>query len=132
MRVLQWFLVLPAAAAGWILGILVGSTIQSISDRLCPIEYVVSQSCFAPWSESVFRLAMAVGAGVAGATIVVFPALMAPNWRHKVAMVCFVSGALTAIYFLTATGEWLAFVTALLAGGLSCRCVAKLISDKPA
>ena len=87
MNILRWILVLPAAFAGWLLGIEVGFLIDGLSNITCPKHYQVSETCAAPWTPLVAEFAITTGAAVAAVAIVGFTALMAPQWRARVAWV---------------------------------------------
>jgi hypothetical protein len=115
--ILRWLMVMPSAIAGWYCGILAGLVIAEIAERTCPDEYIVSGSCLAPWSQSVFIAATVVGAAIAGAMIVLLSAAMAPAWKFRVALIAFALGFAVATYMATLTQSWLAYAVAV-AGGL--------------
>ena len=116
MQILRWVLVPLAAMAGWYCGILAGLLIAEIGERTCPNEYIVSGSCFAPWTQGVVLAAMAVGAGVAGSMIVLLSAAMAPAWKSRVALVAFALGCAIATYMATLTQGWVAYAAAVFGG----------------
>ena len=119
MQILRWALIVPAGFAGFILGLLFGFFIYYLGGITCPAQYVTSGTCFAPWSQAVFDLALVVGAGVAAAAIVVMSALMAPSRHLQVGLVAYCIGAAFATYAAFETGAWLPYCSAVSVGGLS-------------
>ncbi|WP_295449127.1 hypothetical protein [uncultured Thiodictyon sp.] len=120
MRVARWLLVLPSGVAGWYLGLLIGLLIYEAGEKTCPIGYVVSGMCYAPWSHLLHLFAFAVGSGVAGALVVALPALVAPMRAFNIALTAFAIGVVAGTYMLVQTGAWLLYVSALVCGGISC------------
>jgi hypothetical protein len=115
-RALRWFLVVPAAVAGWLLALLVGLLLHGLADRLCPAQMMVSGGCIAPWHAPVVEAIVCVCAGLAAVLVILLPVLVAPGRRPVVAWVAFVGGMVFALYGLMQTAAWLAFACAAASG----------------
>lgn len=125
MRVFRWLTCIPAALAGYIVGYLAGAFIYEVGEWTCPSEYVVSGMCAAPWSQSLFTVALAIGASVAASLIVILPAMVAPSNRLAVAGITFVLGSLFAAYAMFSVGSSILVpgVTAITVGAVSLLCI---------
>lgn len=118
MRTLRWLLTVPAAIAGFYIGVIVALLAHLVSERLCPPEYVVSGTCFAPWSSFVSDAYLALGSLVCGALVVLLPTLIAPSHRSRVALLAYASGLACSVYWL-AHSLWVPVVWAALAGAIT-------------
>lgn len=118
MRTLRWILTVPAALVGFYLGVFAAMVIYKVNEWLCPSEYLVSGMCNAPWSSFVSDLALAVGSLMCGSLVVLFPTLIAPALRKKVAFVAYASGIVASLYWLF-HGLWVPVAWAILSGGLT-------------
>jgi hypothetical protein len=98
MVALRWFATVLAIVLGWCVGLAVGLSIYLVGEWTCPRQYVVSESCFAPWSRGIFVTATVLGAAVAAALVVALPALVAPSHKQLAATLAFVGGCLFAGY----------------------------------
>jgi hypothetical protein len=118
MRTLRWILAVPAAFAGFYLGVFAALLIYGVNERSCPSEYVVSGMCYAPWSSFVSNLALAVGSLICGSLVVLFPTLIAPVSRKRVAFFAYALGMVASIYWLF-HGSWVPVAWAVLSGGFT-------------
>jgi hypothetical protein len=116
VRTMRWILAVPAAVAGWYLGVIAALGMHQLGERLCPVEYIVSGLCHAPWSSFVTDFALVTGSLVCGCLTVLLPALIAPAHRHRVAQLAYAGGLAAAAYWLL-HGFWLPVAAAALAGG---------------
>lgn len=115
-RALRWFLVVPAAVAGWLIALLVGLLLHALADRLCPAEMVVSGACTAPWHPPAVEAIVGLCAALAAVLVILLPVVVAPARRAEVAWVAFVGGMAFALYALTQTAAWFAFACAAAGG----------------
>jgi hypothetical protein len=129
MNILRWILVLPAAFAGWLLGIEVGFLIDGLSNITCSKHYQVSETCAAPWAPLVAEFAITTGAAVAAVAIVGFTALMAPQWRARVAWLAYGMGALFAVYAAVEIKAWVPSLAAVIAGAIAARLLTRRFSQ---
>lgn len=118
MQLIRWFLAIPGAVAGWYIGVIVALGIRQLGERLCPVEYIVSGLCHAPWSSFVTDFALVVGSLMCGSLVVLLPALIAPSHHHRVAQLAYAAGLAFAAYWLL-HGFWLPVAAAALAGGVT-------------
>jgi hypothetical protein len=116
VRTMRWILAVPAAVAGWYLGVIAALGIRQLGERLCPVEYIVSGTCHAPWSSFATDFALVAGSLVCGSLVVLLPALIAPAHRGRVALIAYAAGLAAAAYWLL-HGFWLPVAAAALAGG---------------
>lgn len=116
--IVRWFLTVPAAIFGWYIGVIAALTIQKLCEWLCPIKYVVSGMCYAPWSSFVSNVGLTVGSVICGSLVVLLPALTAPSHRVMVARVAYTAGLVSSAYWI-AQGFWVPVVLAAIAGALT-------------
>lgn len=117
MTILRWLLLIPAAVLGWYVGVLVAITVYEVGDGFCPAAQVVSGMCHASWFGVFSDVALVLGSSVCGALVVLFPTLMAPYGRIRVAWMAYVCGLLGSAYFLL-EGLWLPVLVAASAGAV--------------
>lgn len=118
LHMVRWFLTVPAAVIGWYIGIVVALGIRQLSERLCPVEYIVSGMCHAPWSSFATDFALAAGSSICGSLVVLLPALIAPSYRGRVALLAYLAGLACSAYWLL-HGLWSPVVWAALAGAVT-------------
>lgn len=118
MRILRWILTVPSAFAGFYLGVFIALVIYSVDEWLCPPEYLVSGMCYAPWSSFVKDMALVVGSLICGSLVVLFPTLIAPSLRKKIAFFAYALGIVASMYWLF-HGLWVPVVGAILSGGIT-------------
>jgi len=116
VNLVRWIFAVPAAVAGWYIGMIVALGIRQLGERLCPVEHIVSGLCHAPWSSFATDFALVTGSLVCGSLVVLLPALIAPAHRHRVAQLAYAGGLAAAAYWLL-QGFWLPVAAAALAGG---------------
>ena len=116
MNLVRWLLAVPAAVAGWYIGVIAALGIRQLGERLCPVEYIVSGLCHAPRSSFATEFALVTGSLICGCLVVLLPALIAPAHRHRVAQLAYAGGLAAAAYWLL-HGFWLPVAAAALAGG---------------
>lgn len=121
MRVFRWIACIPAVLAGYIAGYLTGIFIYKVGEWICPSEDIVSGMCGAPWSQSLFMVALAIGASVAASLIVTLPAMIAPSNRLAVSGTAFVLSSLFAGYAMLSIGgsSFVPGVVAIAVGAVS-------------
>jgi hypothetical protein len=113
---IRWSLVVPAAVVGWIMALLAGLGLLALADRFCPAASMVSGACTAPWHAPVTTAIFCTAAALAALLVILLPVLMAPAHRGVVAWIAFGGGMVFALYALTQTAAWLAFVCAAVSG----------------
>ena len=118
MRKLRMALTVPAAIAGWYLGVIVALLIHQVSQRLCPASYAASGACWAPWPAFASDVALALGSLVCGAFTVLLPTLVAPSHRARVAQLAYAGGLTCSIYWLL-HGHWVPVAWAAMAGAVT-------------
>jgi len=116
---LRWIGTVPVLYLGWQIGILFGYFVVMIGEVTCPAEHVVSNHCFAPWTDLVFRCATVIGSMVAASLVVWLPAVVAPSHKHLVAVSAFVLGVTVAISLALALEAWLPFWSAVATGAVA-------------
>jgi hypothetical protein len=100
MKALRWLLVLPSMATGLLAGATLAFAIVWLGEWTCPEEHVVSNHCFAPWTDFVYYTALCFGAGVAGGLTVLFAALLAPTQKRVVAHLAFAIGIVATVHVI--------------------------------
>jgi hypothetical protein len=115
MHILRWLLTVPAAIVGWYIGVIVALIVHTASERLCPLEYVVSGTCIAPWMAFVSDAYLALGSLICGSLAVLLPTLIAPSHRAKIALLAYIAGLACSAYWV-AHGLWVPVAWAALAG----------------
>lgn len=118
MHIVRWLLTVPAAIAGWYIGVIAALLAHMTSEWLCPAEYVVSGMCFAPWSSFASNVYLALGSLVCGSLVVLLPTLVAPSHRGRVALLAYASGLACSAYWV-AQGIWGPVAWAALAGAIT-------------
>ncbi len=98
MLTLRWLAIVPAAALGYLFGAVVAICTYMIGEWTCPIQYVISDTCSAPWSDLLISAAFAMGASVAAFSIVLFSAATAPRARASVANSALILGTAAAVF----------------------------------
>jgi hypothetical protein len=116
LAALRWLLVIPAGWAGWIVAALATMAADGLVPRLCPADEVVSGVCVAPWAPYAEKAIIAGGAGLAGALVVLFAALMAPAHRGAVAVLAFGAGLVAALYMAVMADAYAELAAAVGAG----------------
>ncbi len=123
-------LTVPAAIAGWYIGVVVALLLHRAGQWLCPSKHVVSGTCLAPWPSFVSDASLALGSLVCGALTVLLPTLVAPCHRIKVALLAYVSGLACSAYWLL-HGHWLPVSLAALAGAVTLWRIKAVLVDRP-
>jgi hypothetical protein len=118
VHLVRWIFAIPAAIVGWYIGVIVALGIRQLGEHLCPVEYIVSGLCHAPWSSFVTDFALVLGSLICGSLVVLLPALIAPSFRGRVAQLAYAAGLACSAYWLL-QGFWLPVASAALAGGLT-------------
>jgi len=120
LRWVRWLLVVPSAFVGWYIGVIVPILIFKANEALCPTHYLVSGMCHSPWSAWIEGVAIIIGSVLAGALVVLLPALIAPTHRKPVALIAYVIGLACSLFVLILMLDlWYAVVSAAVAGGVS-------------
>lgn len=110
MRAIRWLLTIPASVLGLSIGFGSGVLVYMIGEWTCPAGYIVGGSCAAPWSLSVFVIALESGNAIGHCLIVTLPALVAPSYKRLVAVTAFLGACiLAAIGIFSAGGRVLVF-----------------------
>lgn len=116
---LRWLLLVPSAFIGWYVGLIIALVIDRAHKAICPTHYLVSGMCHAPWSPLVQDSAIIIGSILAGALVVLLPAVLAPNHRKRVAWIAYGLGLLYSVYFLVLMPSiWHAVLSAAIGGGV--------------
>ena len=118
MHTLRMALTVPAAIAGWYIGVIVALLVHQVDQKLCPSEYIVSGTCGAPWSSFVSGMALASGSLVCGAFTVLLPTLVAPSHRARVALLAYGLGLTGSVYWLL-HDHWVPVAWAAIAGAIA-------------
>lgn len=116
---LRWLLLVPSAFTGWYVGLIVALVIHRAHKAICPAHYLVSGMCHAPWTPLVQNSAIIIGSILAGALVVLLPALLAPSHRKRVAWIAYGLGFLYSMYFLVVIPDiWHAVLSSVIAGSI--------------
>lgn len=127
----RWIGVLPAALAGWLLGLATGLFLYGRLASLCPADQMVSGLCGASWYPLASQAVVCFGAALAAFLVVLLPSLVAPSHRITVAWVAFVSGAILAAVLAWLAASPAELASALAAGLLAVWAVRKFVSTRP-
>jgi hypothetical protein len=121
---LRWLLLVPSAFIGWYVGLIVSLAIYRAHKAICPAHYLVSGMCHAPWTPLVENSAIITGSFLAGALVVLLPALLAPSHRKRVAWLAYGLGFLYSLYFLVSIPDiWHAVLSSVIAGSIVLWCL---------
>ena len=112
----RWVLVPLSGVAVWYVVLLLGIASITLLDSLCPPDLVVSGSCTAGWYEPVFQSLLFVCSVGVAIGIVLVPALVAPTFRWRVALLAFGCGAAFATYVVLEGFLWLPLLGSVLGG----------------
>jgi len=119
---LRWLLLVPSAFIGWYVGLIVALVIHRAHKAICPAHYLVSGMCHAPWTPLVQNSAIIIGSILAGALVVLLPAVLAPSHRMRVAWIAYGLGFLYSMYFLVLMPDiWHAVLSSVIGGGFVLR-----------
>jgi hypothetical protein len=91
-EVLRWLLVVPVGVVAFLLSLFVTMVLHEIPEHFCPVDKMVSGSCFAGWATLWHEASVVVGGVVCAALMVALPALTAPRWRSAVGALAFLAG----------------------------------------
>jgi hypothetical protein len=118
MHTVRWLFVAPLTALGWLITVFAGVAMGELLNRLCPPDVFISGMCMAPWYRTAEVATHAVAAAVGAGLSVALPALVAPAYRRRVAMLAFAAGSLCATSLLVVVGSHIAipFSSAVAAG----------------
>ncbi len=130
MPIFRLLLTVPAAIAGWYIGVIVALLLHRAGQWLCPSGHVVSGTCLAPWPSFVSDASLALGSLVCGALTVLLPTLVTPFHRLRVALLAYVSGLTCSVYWLL-HGHWMPVILAALAGGLTLWRIKAVLMESP-
>ena len=103
LYITRWILVPPSADFGWFLAFFGSLYLLGFVYDLCPPELIVSGSCTAKWHPGAESAVIAFGAALAAVFVVLFPALLAPGHRFRVAVIAYCVGVLVAVWM---SGLW--------------------------
>lgn len=129
MNLLRWPFTILAAILGWYIGVVMALLAHMGLQRSCPAEYVVSQTCHAPWSGFGDVVFLAAGSLVSGTLAVLLPTLVAPCHRIRVARLAYAAGLLSSAYWL-AHEFWHPVGCAALAGAVTLWRIQRALSPK--
>lgn len=126
MHTLRWVFVPLVAPLGYVVALVMVVLFTQLLRRSCPPESVVSGACTASWYPNAELGAIAFATALGAAVWVVFPALVAPSRRDRVAWFAFACGALFAAWFTFQVGIGFAvpFGSAILVGAIAALLVA--------
>lgn len=116
MRIVRWALMIPVAVVAWYLALIIGVALLGGLTRLCPAHQQVSGMCTAPWYDGASAALVAFGAAMAAVFIMFACTAVAPTQKRVAAVVTFACGAIVAAAMGIPSGEYAAFVAAVVAG----------------
>jgi hypothetical protein len=118
-RWIRWALLLPVLYSCWVAALYAGIVYYGIADRFCPPAEVVSGFCVAPWFPVAEAIVVCLGAATAASLMVVAAAVVAPVAKLRASQLVLAAGSLTALVMAIHTGQYSAFVAAVLAGAIA-------------
>ncbi len=95
---IRWVLVPPSALFGFYLAFFGSLYLLGLMERFCPEEEIISETCMAQWYLLAENAMISFGAALAAVFVVLFPSLLAPNYRFRVAVMAYCLGALAAVW----------------------------------
>jgi hypothetical protein len=98
LYLIRWVLVPPSAIFGFYLAFFGSLYLLGFIGKFCPEESIISETCMARWYLRAENAMFSFGAALAAIFVVLFPSLLAPNYRFKVAVVAYLLGALAALW----------------------------------
>ncbi len=125
LRIVRWILVPLAAVAGWYVALIGGIGLLTAAEAFCPPDQMVSGSCQATWWQPVEQIIFCFSTALAAVLVVGAAFLVAPSHRRQVAWIVFAGGGLVAVWMMIGTGAYWMGLTALAAGWVTARWLAR-------
>lgn len=116
MTLVRWLLVPVTAFGVWGGTLLLGIAASSLLDSFCPPDLMVSGICTASWHRPAMAALEMMCAAIAAVGFIALPAAVAPAYRVRVGVVCFVVGGVLTIELAIAGALWAPAAVAAIAG----------------
>lgn len=117
-RFLRWILVAPVSLAGYFIALFLGMGVIMIAETLCPAQYLISETCFAPYMQPVKTVSLLFFPALAAVLVVLLPCITAPSYKFLTACIVYMTGAGVAIYMGLSTGAYTSLFATLISGAL--------------
>lgn len=127
-RFLRWILVAPVSLAGYFIALFLGMGVIMSAEALCPAQYLISETCFAPYMQTVEAVSFIFFPALAAALVVFLPSTIAPSYKFQTACVAYVAGAGVAIVMGLSAEVYSSLSAALISGALILYVVYKVVA----
>lgn len=131
MKLFRWLMVVPSGFIAWYVVLFIGVAFLGATEIFCPKNLMVSGSCMADWWEVAYKTILILFSGLSAIGVVIFPALVAPSHKNKIALLSYSVGAVFAFWFAVSLEAWFELVSALMFGGITLAIMLKIFGNLP-